>query len=88
MDPDYIFIVNIFNFHLKDATLLFFQQLESGLTYYLLIFNIHFNDNIFKYWFNDRVRLQTGSSKLTTDKVHKLIKHEIPNQILVTTEAK
>lgn len=44
MDPDYIFIVNIFNFHLKDVTSSFFQQLESGLTDYPLIFNIHFND--------------------------------------------
>jgi len=44
MDLDYIFIVNIFNFHLKDVTSLFFQKLESGLTDYLLIFNIDFND--------------------------------------------
>lgn len=56
MNHDYIFIANIFNIDLMDVTSLFFQQLESGLTDYPLIFNIHFNDIIkqcFKHLFND-----------------------------------
>jgi hypothetical protein len=46
MNQDYTFIANIFNIDLMDVTSLFFQQLESGLTDYPLIFNIHFNDII------------------------------------------
>jgi len=44
MNPDYIFVANIFNTNLIDVISFLFQQLESGLTDYLLIFNIHFTD--------------------------------------------